>query len=477
MGLSSYILRVKYNVVYANLCRIARLSAVTMILPAVVAVLFGEFFQALIFLIIGSLGFAVGLTGRAAGGSDMSGKEALVVVALSYLAYGAMGAFAFLPQTTYLNGFFETISGITTTGLTVLRPESLPRSLVFFRSFSQWLGGAGIIVLSLLILRGPSRNAFKLYTTEFGEEKLMGNVRATAKLVMVVYSILTAAGFLVYLAVGFGPFAAVIHILATVSTGGFSASSESIGHFGGIAQHLAVTVFMLLGAVGFPAFYLLRRRGVKAFFGDLQLRYLAVLVLLSWVAMWGAWGWSADKALPGFFTSVTSASTTGFTTVAESTWPVSVVLISIVLMLIGGSSGSTAGGIKIYRLIVTLQTIRWYVLRALLPSESKIAVKVHGRAVNDDMIKQTFSICGLYLMLAAASALCFVMYGGYPVIRSVIESVSAIGTVGQSSSDTSHSMPAFLKIDHLVDRWLGRLEILPVLVTFYPKIWFSRRSQ
>jgi len=476
MGLTRYILPIKYKIVYGNLCQVLRLLSVTMAFPALAALLFGEYHQALIFFVIGVIGFGVGLTGRAVGRADMSGKEALVVVALGYLIFGFMGAFAFLPYASYFNGLFETISGITTTGLSVMKPENLPNSLLFFRSFIQWLGGVGIVILSLLILIGPSRNAFRLYTSEFGEEKLVGNVRATARLVLIVQAILTGAGFLVYWMAGFGPFDALIHVLSTVSTGGFSGSSGSVGAYGGGWLHSAVSIFMILGSIGFPAYYLLRRRGIKSFFKDLQLRYLLGILMVSWVLMWGAWHFRTDMLLPGLFTSTSSLTTTGYSTIPQSSWPASVVMISILLMLIGGASGSTAGGIKLYRLIVALKTIRWYILKALFPRETRIAIKWRGQALDDDVIRRTFSIGGLYLLLAGGSALCFVMYG-YAPIKGIFEAVSAIGTVGLSSGVTSASMPSFLKLVLIVDMWVGRLEILPVLVILYPKIWFPRRSE
>ncbi len=475
MGLSQYILPVKYRVVYSNLCQILRLLAISMMIPALAGTLLGEFYQALIFFIISVVAFGFGLTGKAFGKSDMSGKEALVVVAFSYLFYGLMGAFAFLPEISYLDGFFESISGITTTGLTVVQPETLPDSLVFFRSYSQWLGGAGIIVLSLIILTGPSRNAFRLYTSEFGEEKLAGNIKATAVLVLTVYLILTVIGFIIYIIVGFPVFDGIIHIFSTVSTGGFSQNPDSIGQYDSSVLHLAVSLFMFLGAVGFPAYYLLRRKGAKPFFKDLQLRYLAGILFLSWIFMWSAWQWRLDALLTSLFTSMTSITTTGFTIAKESDWPTSVVLMSIILMMIGGSSGSTAGGIKIYRLIIVLKTIQRHILKALLPAESKIAIKIRGQAIEDEALKRTFSIIGLYLILAALSALCFLIYGDYPVTDTVFESVSAIGTVGLSSGLTSPNLPAFLKIVLIVDMWLGRLEILPVLVVLYPVIWYPRR--
>ncbi len=476
MGLTRYILPIKYKVVYGNFCQILRLLSVTMLFPTAVALLFGEYDQALIFLVIGVVGFGIGMTGRVVGRSDMSGKEALVVVALGYLVYGAMGAFAFLPVASYLNGFFETISGITTTGLSVMVPENLPNSLIFFRSFSQWLGGVGIVILSLLILIGPSRNAFRLYTSEFGEDKLTGNVRDTAILVLVVQAVLTGSGYLVYLLVGFGPFEALIHILSTVSTGGFSGSSASIAHYGGAWLRIAVSAFMFFGAIGFPAYYLLRRRGIGAFLGDLQLRYLAGILAVSWILMWGAWHFRADRIIPALFIGTTSVTTTGFSTIPQSHWPAPVILISIFLMLIGGSSGSTAGGIKLYRLIVGLKTIRWYILKALFPAETKIAIKYRGQALEEDVIRRTFSIGGLYLLLAGISSLCFVMFG-YAPLKGVFEAVSAIGTVGLSSGITSATMPVFLKIVLILDMWIGRLEILPVLVILYPRIWFPRRIE
>jgi trk system potassium uptake protein TrkH len=166
--------------------------------------------------------------------------------------------------------------------------------------------------------------------------------------------------------------------------------------------------------------------------------------------------------------------TAGFTTVPQSEWPAAVVLLSIVLMLIGGASGSTAGGIKLYRFAIVVQTIRWFILRPLLPAESKIAVKLRGEAIESDTIKQAFSIASLYLLLATVSSLCFLLYGGASLVDAVFESASAIGTVGLSSGLTSPSLPALLKLVLVVDMWLGRLEILPVLVVLNPAIWLPK---
>ncbi|MEA1993969.1 MAG: potassium transporter TrkG [Euryarchaeota archaeon] len=157
--------------------------------------------------------------------------DALIVTALTYLLFALLGSLPFLPIMPPINGFFEAISGFTTTGLTMAEEATLPLSLHFFRAYSQWLGGMGIIIVSLAILLRPGKAAFRLYETEFGEENIIGSVVATAKMIIWLYLILTVVGFVAYLIAGMGPFDGLIHILTTIPTGGFSRFSESIGHY------------------------------------------------------------------------------------------------------------------------------------------------------------------------------------------------------------------------------------------------------
>lgn len=476
MPVVTFIQAVNYRSVLANLGLMLRLMAYVMVAPLLVSLISTEFIFSIIAGGLGIICFVIGKLLTRGKEPALSGKEAVVVTALAYLLFAVIGAALFIPSAAFLDGFFESMSGFTTTGLSVVPVSGLPSTLLFFRAFSQWLGGAGIIVLSLVILLGPGRSAFRLYTSAYGEQNLVGDVKATARVVLVVYSSLTLAGYVAYLIAGAGLFKSLLYVMATVSTGGFSPEPPGASIGMSVPFNILRILFMISGAIGFPAYYLLRRESVKAFLADLQLRYLAVIAFVAALIFLTAWGWSSDRIIPGVFHAVSAITTTGFSVVNYQQWPRIVVLISIFLMFVGGSAGSTAGGLKLFRLAVIVQVIKWVVVKALLPEESQISIKVGQVTITETILRQVLSILGLYMILVALSTLAFVLYG-FDLIDSLFECVSAIGTVGLSSGLTSSNLPAILKGVLIVDMWAGRLEILPVVIVFYARVWIPKRRK
>ncbi len=476
MPLARFIQPVNLRTVLANLGMTLRLLGLALTGPFVVSLVAGEFIYSFIFGGLAAASYGIGRLGALLRAEELTGKEALVVTALSYLLFSLVGAFAFLPVASYLNGLFESMSGFTTTGLSVMDVQKLPKTLLFFRSYSQWLGGAGIVIMSLIILIGPGRNAFRLYASEFGEENLVGDVKATARIVFQVYLVLTIVGFGAFIAAGLGVFDSMLYVMSTVSTGGFSPYAQSVGYYSGTVLHLLVVLFMISGAIGFPAYYLLRHEGFRQFFRDLQIRYLFIIIAVTTFIYFGAWGWQGKMLLPSLFHATTAITTTGFSLVQPATWPRSIYLITIFLMILGGSAGSTAGGIKIFRFIIVIRVVRWLVERALLPEEAKIPVKYEGRVISNREVQQIFSFLILYLFLIFLSVLLFV-FAGYDVTNAFFECSSALGTVGLSSGLTEASLPWLMKAVLIIDMWAGRLEILPVLVVFYPAVWIAKRSK
>ena len=259
-----FISSLDFVVIRQTLLLSLRLFGICSVPPFLVSAATGEFRYSAIFAGLTLLPYGVGRFLGVRQIPTMGVREGLVLTALIYLVFSLLGALAFLPVAPFVDGLFDAVSGYTTTGLSLVAADALPDSLLFFRAYCQWIGGAGIIVLSLVALMGPGQNAFRLYASEFGEENLVGNVRATARIVLKVYLILTGLGFLSFLLSGMKPFDALLHVMAAVSTGGFAAYGDSIGHYDAPLVHGVVIVFMLLGAVGFPAYYLLRGRRWRA---------------------------------------------------------------------------------------------------------------------------------------------------------------------------------------------------------------------
>ncbi|MCD5408256.1 hypothetical protein LR090_03335 [Candidatus Bipolaricaulota bacterium] len=270
--------------------------------PALVAGLAGEWQELVWFLALGAgAAFLGGLAVRMRPSRPLTEGEALPLTALAYLLFSLLGALPFLTVGSFLDGWFEAASGITTTGLSVFTPEALPRSLTLFRSLYQWLGGAGIVVISLALLLPPGRTALALYSAEYGGQNLAGSVKLTARRVAWVYLSLTGLGFLGYVSAGMGPFDAGVHVLSTISTGGFSPYSDSIGHYASPALEGVVSLFMLTGAISFPLFWLLRPGKVRALLRERQLLALfglsLVLGLLVGAGM-GSLGQGSSRASP-----------------------------------------------------------------------------------------------------------------------------------------------------------------------------------
>ena len=428
--------------------------------PAIVAGLYGESAELFWFLGLALGTGTLGLLARRLGPSrSLAEVDALPLTALAYLLFSLLGALPFLPVGSFLNGWFEAASGITTTGLSVFRPEALPRSLIFFRSLLQWIGGAGIVVISLALLLPPGRTALALYAAEYGGDNLAGSVKLTARRVGWVYLALTVLGFAAYLAAGMRPFDAGVHVLSTISTGGFSPYSDSIGHYASPAVEAVVGLFMLSGAISFPLFWLLRPGKVRAFLRERQLWALLGASLVLGLMVAGAVG----SLGVGLFQGISAVTTTGFASVPTQGLPTAARWALILGMVIGGCGGSTAGGIKLFRLLGVFALARWLLARARLPREAEVPLRFLGETYGQEEALRLAGYVLLYLGVLALAATALV-YWGYPLGDALFEAASAQGTVGLSVGIAGPEAPAGVKLILIGLMWMGRLEILPVLL-------------
>lgn len=449
--------------------------SVVFIPPCIVGLLAHEFLYA---FIGGGMALGVFVSGSLLTilpSSDLEVKEALAVTALVYLLFGLAGSAMFLPVAPFIDAFFESMSGFTTTGLSVLDIKHLPKTLLFFRAYAQWIGGVGIIILSLAVFLEPGKTAFQLYTSEYNAENLLGSVIATAQVVARVYFGLTILGFLVFLAVGMKPFEALLHILATLSTGGFSPYAESIGHFSSPLTRYAVILFMLVGATSFPLYYLAYYEGPGRLWRDQQVRALITLIVLLGLLFWGLQQWRLDAWGSSLFEAVSALTTTGFAVNDASSWATASKLGMVLLMSIGGATGSTAGGIKLLRFLLLWQLVNWLVIRALLPAEAQVPIKYGEQTVSQHELLQHGGFFVLYLSVLFLSTLLLAL-AGFSAIDALFESASSLGTVGLSVGVTSSDLSAWAKLLLIFNMWAGRLEFLPVLVCLHPWAWRPRRK-
>ena len=476
MQLKQFVAPVRKTVILDNLCRILGLFGYLLLPPLVVSLLFQEF------LYTGLLGgealvcFFPRLVLGKKTALNLAVAEAIVVTALAYLLFSILGAILFLPVAPFVDGLFEAMSGITTTGLSVMPVESLPGTLLFFRSYSQWIGGAGIVIISLLLWMGPGLSAFRLYSSEYGEVNLAGDVKSTAKVVIRIYLALTTLGFMAFWASGMGGFYALLHVMSTVSTGGFSPFNASIGAYPSPVIRIIVVVFMVAGGISFVSYHALQNRRWREFFRDAQLRALALVIGGATLVFFLAEGIFSANLPTCLFHAASAVSTTGFAVSDSSLWSDGMKFATVLVMFVGGGAGSTAGGIKLFRLFVALHLIKRLAVRVLLPAEAKLSFTYDRRVVDDEEIMAAGGIIVLYLLFIGATALALTA-AGIDIADALFESTSALATVGLSVGVTSKALPAWAKVLLSLNMWAGRLEILPVLILLYPSIWRWKRRE
>ena len=478
--LRKFIQPINLKLVTVYLAELLGILGLIFIIPLLVSLIFREFTYTGLILILSTILLIIGFIGRKfqkAYKKNLILKDALIVTALIYLLYSLIGGFIFSPRIPYINGVFEVMSGFTTTGLTMVNPEILPRTLVFFRSYTQWLGGLGIIIISLVLLFRPGGAPFKLYASEFGEENIVGSVVATARVITKVYVILTISGFISLLFAGMGYFDGLIHILSGISTGGFSLYNDSIGHYQSLPIYLTLALFMFLGAVSFPVYYKITKSGIKEFFRDIQVKTLFIIVIISSCLFFINFGSHIKNLGDVVFQGVTSITQTGFNTVNIQALSDKSKFISIILMIIGGGTASTTGGIKILRFLILVGALRWLVLKRALPEEAKVSLKVGGVEISPNTISMVMGFVTSYLVILVLSTMVIMYLENYSFLNSLFEVTSATGTVGLSVGITQANMNIFSKMLFIFDMWVGRLEILPVLILLSPKTWIKRNRK
>lgn len=471
MGLARHISPVRFRAVVRYWQVVCVIAAAAMLPPLGVAAFLGEWDCAVAFGGVAIAAAAIGFLGSRKTAYNLDIREASVVTALAYLSFALFGTVPYLIVTGPVNALFESMSGITTTGLSVLDPTAMPTSLVFFRAWSQWIGGAGIIILSVAVVFGTGRSVVEFHRAEFGDREIIGSVVRTARTVAVIYLIVTAVAFAALMAAGVGLFDAVVHTFTSVSTGGFSPHATGDPYHGAFA--LALIPLMLLGATGFSFYHHLRTEGFGALRHDIQ-----PLVMLGFAG--GAIGLlyavsTGFRAAPGegAFHVVSALTTTGYSASDPNSWSPGLWSLVLLAMIVGGSSASTAGGLKLWRVIIAAKSMAMTLIRSSLPREAVTPLRYRSQPVDSDDEHSVLVYLALYLTLLAVSALIFSL-AGYRPSAALFECASALGTVGMSTGITSPDLNAGLKGVLIVDMWAGRLEIIPVLLTFYYRTWWHK---
>ena len=418
-------------------------------------------------------------------------KEGYLIIVLSWILSFIFGMLPYAlwgGPFTIVNAWFESVSGFTTTGATILEDvESLPNSLIFWRSSTHFIGGLGVVVFLLLIIPSSSQMKLRLTNLELSSLSKSGYRSGSGKIVYIftyVYFGMAVASFLLYMLAGMSPFDAVNHAMSVTATGGFSTRNLSIGSYNSIPIDLITMFFMLLSSVHFGMTYVaIITKSLKPFRNEVFKFYVWNLLIVSMIVSVSlkiqgveqAWG---QAFLSGSFHVLSYASTSGFGIGDNSTWPV---LPSVMLVFAGitcGMAGSTSGGIKCDRVLVLLKEIK-YRLRCMLHPASVNEVRVNGRVVNQEVIAPHILYLALYLLLIIFSLALNLLFNPHNTnavaatftsLSNVGPSVGELGAVGNFNAE-----PVGSKIMYTIDMFLGRVEIYPVLAVVM--MVFSKRSK
>lgn len=375
-------------------------------------------------------------------------------------------------QLKFVQALFESVSGWTTTGLSVMDVTRTSHIFLFYRSFMQYCGGLGFVLMMVMLVSG--KRSMDLFNAEGHPDKLMPNLKQTAQTIFAMYIIFLIAGTAAYVVCGMPLFDSLCHAMCSLSTGGFSTKLNSIGEYHSLPIEIITTLLMLIGTTNFAVLLLLLRGKWRQAFQVSEVRFLFLLLFLfvplMALSLSGSMGFGAGLR-HALFNAASALSTTGYATMSYENWPSFTIGLMILLMLIGGGIGSTAGGLKLTRVYLILRMIGLNVKRKLLSQrcvDAPTYVKAQGRTkIDGELCSDTVGFVGCYLLLFLAGALLLTLTAGCGLETAMFEFASALGTVGLSIGLTGPMTNNATLIVEMIGMILGRLEIFIVLTGFY----------
>ncbi len=476
-----------FRMISKSLGTVLFIEAICMLPPLIVSFLYRQedvssfLFSILILAVAGA-----GLNSIKTVTTDIYAREGVAIVALGWLLVSLFGALPFFLSgaiPSVVDALFESVSGFSTTGASILQEvEGLPKGILFWRSFTHWMGGMGVLILMLAIL--PSAKADTLYIMKAespgpSPEKFVPHMGQVAKILYSIYFALTAVEIIFLLAGGMPPYDAFIHAFGTAGTGGFSNKNASVAAYGSAYLETIITVFMLLFGVNFTLYYAIIKGNLKGILRDEELRFylgtvLAAIVLIALNINDEVFHSLGEAVRYSAFQVSSVITTTGFATADYNLWPVFSQCVLIFLMFIGASAGSTGGGIKCIRIILLYKIARREIAKIIHPRSVK-TIKINGKAVAEDTLPGIIAFFYLYILIFAASVL-VVSLDSKDLISSVTAVIATIGNIGPGLGTVGPAgnyagFSALSKVILCFCMIIGRLEIYPVLLIWIPTFW------
>lgn len=472
--------------------QVIKYEALLMGISLIVSLIYGEFKTAFVFgaIIAFMLILSLILTLKKPKNTLFFAKEGVVTVSLSWVVISLFGAMPFYfsgAVPSVIDSLFETISGFTTTGSSILaNVEALDKGLLFWRSFTHWIGGMGVLMFVMAILPLSGADPLHLMRAESPgptTEKLVPKARQTAKILYKIYIGLSLLEILFLLIGGMPLFDSIVNTFGTAGTGGFAIKNASIGAYNSVYIEIVITVFMALFGVNFSAYFLLLTKRFKSFLSHEEARVYFGILIVSMLAIAAnltgtIYSNFAESLRYSSFQVSSIMTTTGYATANFDTWPTFSKLVLVTLMFIGACAGSTGGGLKVSRIIIMYKSLKREAFKILHPNAVK-QIKLDNVKVEEDVIRGTGVFIVTLIGIYAVSTL-LVSLNGYDFATSTTAVAACINNIGPGLGMVSpvgnfSAFSVFSKIILSVDMLIGRLEVFPILLLLSPAIWQKKK--
>ncbi len=474
-----------YKMVFCVIGKIMIIGAALLILPLAVSLIYRdgchtEFLITMAcFMILGIPGFFSPKK------REFFAREGLLIVAASWILFSAIGGLPFFLTRqipSFIDCFFETVSGFTTTGSTILtNVEAMSKSLLFWRSFTHWIGGMGVLVFALMIFSKKGDRTTHIMRAEMPGPtvgKLVSKWQFTVRILYLIYLALTLIEFVLLLFGGMSVFDSLVHTFGTAGTGGFGVKNASIGYYNSAYIDYVIGIFMILFGINFNVYFLLIMRKFAQIRQTNEVwTYLAIILSASLLIAFDIsklYNGFGESFRCSFFQVASIITTTGYSTADFNAWPVFSQFILVMLMFVGSCAGSTGGGIKVVRVSILVKTAVREIKKAISP-KSVMSIKVDGKTADKETIGGVGAYFAVYMLVFTVSVL-IVTLDKFDLTTSVT-SVAAtlnnigpgLGAVGPAGNFSGFS--ALSKIILSIDMLAGRLELYPILMLFAPITW------
>ena len=467
---------------------VVKIEALLLLLPLITAFIYGETNSVNAFLISIAIALAVGfaMTLLARPGSKVIyAREGFVTVALSWVFLSLVGSLPFVISgeiPSFIDAFFETVSGFTTTGATILTDvEAMSKSMLFWRSFTHWVGGMGVLVFVMAIIPSFSERSIHLLRAEVPGPvvgKLVPKIRQTARILYIIYIAITLIEVVFLLLGGMPFFDSLVHAFGTAGTGGFGIKADSLGSYSNYLQWV-ITIFMLIFGVNFNLYYFILIRKAKLALKSTELWFYIAIVVFSTICItiniFPLYSSLGESIKHSAFQVAAFITTTGYGTADFNSWPIFSKTLLFLLMFLGGCAGSTAGGFKLARVMMLIKNAKREFQRMLQP-RSVAVVKFEGKRVDEVTINSVMSYLSIYILFFCIIVF-IIGFEKFDIETNITAVASCFNNIGPAFGQASASYAAyspFGKIILSIAMLIGRLEIYPIILTLSPSTWHKK---